>query len=208
MYEERQTPHQRMISVTYQLLALVAIESGPGTNKSNVSPTTISTASSITLVSTSSNTSSAKSTQTNRHHGHTTDPLTHQEQQEEYAQRLSSIGTKIRHVEQKLITELNSIRFQLQDIGRACADAEKILNPTKDFPAFERAESSSSTESSELDSGVGMLVDGVYFIVDDKEKYAEIVRYIAEQERDGDWRAAIALTVAARKGEESSSQAP
>ncbi|KAG4437404.1 hypothetical protein IFR05_007129 [Cadophora sp. M221] len=131
--------------------------------------------------------------------------LANQEQQQEYALRLSAISVKIRLVELNLIAQLSSIRSQLQDIGRACAEAEKILNQDneEEMPTLERVDSSSSEESGE---GGGRA----YFVIDNEEKYGEILRFIIEEEME-DLRAEVAKVkaaeaAAAAKNEEASSK--
>lgn len=84
---------------------------------------------------------------------------------------------QIRRVELKLNEELNNIRTQLHEIGRACTEAEKIFDtPT---PASKRADAADSEGyECESSSEPGSESGHAYFIIDDVVKYKVIVKLL------------------------------
>lgn len=113
---------------------------------------------------------------------------------------------QIRRVELKLNEELNNIRTQLHEIGRACTEAEKIFDtPT---PASKRADAADSEGyECESSSEPGSESGHAYFIIDDVVKYKVIVKLLIEQELEDILNAEKEAARVAQNGEGGSGSA-
>ncbi|PVH87390.1 hypothetical protein DL98DRAFT_272257 [Cadophora sp. DSE1049] len=118
------------------------------------------------------------------------------ERQEQYAQKLVTIQNKIRQVEAKFIDELTNIRSQLQEIVRACSEAEMFfdnISKKSEEPTVSREGLSDSKESEESpeseimpgsESSSESEFGGMYFIIDDIEEYNRLVAYLIKEEME------------------------